>query len=51
MSISSLFIFHKAGSSSTAGTVLAIPVFTSLNEETRKKTDKIRYTFNHVQKW
>ena len=32
------------------GTVLAVPVFTSLNEETRKKTDKIRYTFNHVQK-
>ena len=27
---------YKAGPSSTAGTVLAIPVFTSLNEETRK---------------
>ena len=28
----------KAGPSSMAGTVLAVPVFTSLNEETRKKT-------------
>ena len=44
-------IVIKAGSSSTAGTVLAVPVFTSLNEETRKKTDKIHYTFNHMQKW
>ena len=42
----------QAGSSSTAGTVLAIPVFNSLNKETRK-TDiqQIHYMFNHVLQW
>ena len=55
-------IMSKAGPSSIAGTVLAVPVFTSLNEETSKEKIyvyiyiyiyiyKIRYTFNHMQKW
>ena len=48
-----MHVLYKAGPSSTAGTVLAVPLFESRSSKKPEKNGdiKIRYTLEHVRKW